>query len=168
MEQPFSKPVEKHVSPGAVSAVIEYASPAPKPRQRIWIGLLALAVYCASLLLPALDFRLFANSSNSWMPGYAAAHAAFSMTIDLFTGQWWGPLPVLGAVANLAVVTSIALLFFSKALRAAAWTAWLAVACMLGCMPLYDDLRVGYVVWLLSALVCAAIAITRRRAARHQ
>ena len=97
------------------------------------------------------------------MPGYAAAHAAFAMTFDIFAGNWWSVLPVLGAVANVSVVASVALLLFSRGWRVATWTAWLAVLCMLGCLSLYADLRVGYLFWLASAFTCLVAAFTRRR-----
>jgi hypothetical protein len=165
MVQRVSEHQEIEPSPPTGPVVIEYASPVAKPRRRPWVGLLALAVYGASLLLPAVDFQLFSNSSNSAMPGYAAAHVAFAMTLELFQGEWMGPVPVLGAMANVSVVTSIAFLLFARTWRAATWTASLAVLCMLGCLPLYADLRVGYIVWVVSAVVCLVEALTRRRRA---
>jgi hypothetical protein len=163
MEQQVSELEKTSESSRTGPAVIEYASPVPSPRLRPWAALLALAVYVASLLMPAVHVGLFADSSNSAMPGYAAAHAAFAMTFDIFAGNWWSVLPVLGVVANVSVVASIALLIFSRAWRIATWTACLAALCMLGCLSLYADLRVGYLFWLISAFICLVAAFTRRR-----
>src|SRR5688572_4593649 len=121
MEQRVSELERTSGSARCGPTVIEYASPTPRPRLRPWVALLALAVYGASLLMPAVHVGLFADSSNSAMPGYAAAHAAFAMTYDTLNGNWWSVLPVLGAVANVSVVASIALLLFSRAWRVATW-----------------------------------------------
>lgn len=150
--------------PRVGAVVIEYAAPVPRSHRRAG-GLLALAVYVASLLLPAIEVQIFARTPDSATPGYVAAYWALAMTVQAVQGEWMGPFPILGTVANVGVVASIALLLFSRKWRAVTWTASVALLGMLGCLPLFEGLRVGYLVWLLSAIVCLAAAVQRRRRA---